>query len=181
MSKGVVAGIIIAIVCGGLLGFAFAYFILPPNNVVQTKSASWNTDAYIADEETTSTLVPDTTMTITTQGATRLVIRFTTQYVLFMNTGHDGLTRYRINLTLNSVPINGGMIEYKTTSALTTWIEISSSFVVESVTGTLPAGTYNISLFWRSVTTSGSTYSQLIFNDAAVNYSRTILVQEILS
>jgi len=182
LSKGVVAGIIIAIVCGGLLGFAFAYFLLPPNNIVQTKCASWKTVAYIDDYITTSTPIPDTTLNITTSGATQLVIRFVAQYDHFMNTGHDGLSRYTFNLTLDGVPIDGGQIEYVTTSALTEWIEISSSLVIEIVTEPLPAGTYLIGVSWCSLVSSGSANSQLILNNGAnFNYTRTLFVQEIRS
>jgi len=181
LSKGVVAGIIIAIVCGGLLGFAFTYFLLPPENPIQTKFASLKTLAYMDDVTITSTPVPETTLTVITRGATRLVIRFVAQYVHFMNTGHNGLSQYEINLTLNGATISGGEIEYVTTSALTTWIEISGSLVLETVTEPLPAGAYSISVDWSSEYTTGSTNSQLIFCSPNFNYSRNLFVQEILS
>ncbi len=176
------AGILLAIVCGGLLGFAFTYFLLPTGNVVQTKSGVWRTSAYIFDDALTSAPVPDTSLNITTRGSTRLVIRFVTQYVHFLDMGHNGISRYQINLTLNGVTLCGGLIEYVTTSALIAWIEICSSFVLEFVTEPLSAGTYTVGVSWNSQYSVGSTNSLLEFCAAPLfNYSRSLIIQEILS
>ncbi len=180
LSKGVAAGILLAIVCGGLLGFGLTYVLLPTGSVDQTAFGSWRTQVFIADGTTTVTPVPETTLNITTRGTARLLIRFVTQYVHYMNGGHNGISRYEVNLTLNGATIAGGMIEYVTDAALATWIEISSTFVLEYLTDPLPAGTYTVSLQWVSLYSIGSTDSILIFCTPNFNYSRSILIQTIV-
>jgi len=181
LSKGLAAGILIAIVFGGLLGFGLTYFFLMNNSgkILQTEQLEVRTQAILVDSDTTPQMIPDMTISINTSGSSYLILRFTTMYIHTIYSGHDGASIYNINLTLNGETIIKGYIGYNTSSILSNTIEFFSSFTLEYTTDVLPAGTYTITVTWESLISGKYTDSQLIFCSSFFNYSRYLIVQEI--
>ena len=146
MEKGTTARIIafgiIAMLVGGAFGYGLTYIFPTTGTVIQTKFSSFRTLAYINDGSTSPAQVADTQLSVQTSGASYLVIRFTTSYIIYLFTGHDGLTRFQVNLTMNGETVCLKYIECSSDGAVGASLESGGGLVLEYVTGPLLAGTY---------------------------------------
>ncbi len=179
MGKGIAAGIIIAMVAGVALGYGLIYILPTPGAIVQTNFSSFRTIAVLNDGSTSPSQVADTQLNITTGGASYLVVRFTTAYIIYLFSGHDGLTRFQVNLTMNGETISLKYVETSSDGAVGASFESGGGLVLEFVTEPLVAGTYTFRITWRSTYSVGSTNSQCIFCSPNFNSTRSFFAQEI--
>lgn len=181
MGKGIAAGIIIAILAGGALGYGLTYILSSPGTIVQTQFTSFRTLALINQTSTSPVQVSGTQLSITTGGASYLVVRFTTAYVIYLYPTHNGLTQYQVNLTMNGETICIQYVESSSDGAVGTpfGLESGGGLILEFVTQPLPAGTYIFKIMWRSMISGGSVASQCIFCKSNFNSTRSFFIQEI--
>ena len=182
MGKGIIVGVIVAILAGAALGYGLSYvFLGPGNTVVQTKFSAFRTVTYIDSTTTSPVQVDDAQMSITTSGASRLIVRFTSAYVLYLYQNHNELTRFQVNLTMNDVTESIHHLEAMSDGPVSNpdGAENSGFLLIEFVTEPLPAGTYVFKIMWRSIISSSPVHSQLIFCSPPFNNTRSFFVQEI--
>ncbi len=179
----IVASVLIsAIVTGGLM-----YFVTPllfpgvSKGALQTKTLTLNSDAYIEDSSTASYLLMDsTTLTMTTSGGTIIDARFSDTGIISLDTTFTGSASFFVALVVEGVGNRTIIAHYFDSTPTATGYnrEISVNLDIEYATGTLPAGTYTISVMWISRgNAAGTNYLQAITN--TLETPRVLVVQEI--
>jgi hypothetical protein len=186
MNKNMAAAIMIGLVIGAALGYLVLPILFPSvadgeaGKLLQTKYNEFDSNAQCFDWETSWKLVTNTTLSITTQGASYLLIQFNTMYMHFLDSTHDEFSQYTLNLTINNQTECLGMIGYYVEDPLGMIIRLYDSFILTAVTNPLPAGTYTIAVYWRSEVSDPTTASSVtLYLGTAFEYNRSLLVQEI--
>ncbi len=170
-----------AILAGAALGYGLSYIFLSPGTVVQTNFSAFRTLAYIPSATTSPIQVADTQLSITTSGASNIIVRFSTAFTIYLFQNHNGITRFQINLTMNGVTKSIQYLEDSSDGPVSSvsGVERGGSLILEFVTEALPAGTYLFKIMWRSTASGGSVNSQLIFCSSNFNSTRSLFGQEI--
>ncbi len=163
-----------------------AFFILPIqyprlNNPAYVYE-EFRTSAIIADYNLTLVQVPDTQATITIRGNSRIWVEFNTPYVLGISGAFPGpgRVRYEFVLMVEGVGNRTTYLTYYTENAPGASFELSSTFYLNYVTEPLLAGTYTISVYWRSIY-DRTGFNYLLLNTMMYNWTRSLLLQEIFS
>ncbi len=169
------------------------YFVLPvlypsmkqdPGDqgiLLQSKFVTFNTPAYIFDDETAGyILMPDTQTTITTEGNSSLVVLFTAVALVALSPTFTTRSSYNISLVIEGIGNVTTMVIYFDGSPATgTFRELSLDLTINLATGELPASTYNVSLQWFSTFDATGTNSLSVNHDPTFDYERTLWIQEI--
>lgn len=186
MDKRMTVAIIIALVAGAALGYLLLPILVPSaadaqsGKLFQTQYKEFDSNAQCFDWETSWKLVTNTTLSITTQGSSYLLIQFNTMYMHFIDSTHDEESQYALNLTVNNQTERLGMIGYYVEDPLGMMIRIYNSFILTAVTQPLPAGTYVIAVYWRSEVSNPTTVSSVtLYLGSSFEYNRSLLIQEI--
>ncbi len=184
LSKRIIAGFMVAIVLGGILGFGLAYvFLNQPDytgRILQTKFISKDSSAIIYNTTMTKQGVTDMFLTILTTGDSYLLIRFNSIAFHTMFDFFDGISSFVISLELNGISQRNIILQYAGQSS--NGLQLTDSITLEYVTTKLPANTYSINLTWYSVSNCRADPG---FPDASslqlgsTQNSRTLLIQEI--
>ncbi|HME53771.1 MAG TPA: hypothetical protein VKM55_16200 [Candidatus Lokiarchaeia archaeon] len=168
----------------GMIYFLTPY-MFPQKGVVQTKTLSLTSDAFIFASQTTPYLVVNQTqMDVTTRGGSFLDVRFTAQGVISLDPGFTGAADWWVAVVVNST---SGQIGNRTVLPHFLYSgapvgfnrEEPAGLSIEYVTPTLAKGTYNITVQWESRTPSGG-LTYLVFDDTALRTPRVLLTQEIV-
>lgn len=182
MGKGVIVGVLIAILAGATLGYGLSYFFLAkPGNIVQTEFSTSRTVAYIQSTTTSPVQVSDAQLSITTIGGSYLIVRFSTDFTIYLYQNHDGLTRFQVNLTMNGVTKSIHYLEAMPDGTVvdSNGEERSGFLTIDFVTESLTVGTYEFKIMWKSMVSGGTIDSQLIFCSPNFNCTRSFFIQEI--
>ncbi len=180
-----------AVIGGALIGLALSvgviYFALPlfyPHNaLVQVKTATFNSTAFILDTGTEWVEMNDTVMDITTRGNTALDINFQANLVMQLYPNFQG--RFSVNISLTVVGI--GYIGYENTTFLyvsqdafsgTQYLQLNQNLNFNHITGILTAGTYHISVRWISTSSTSSGLNYLSASHASYNRTRSLTAME---
>ena len=192
---GATAGAIIASV---LISFVLtgvgAYFLLPlafPNMkegvTPAFKYEEFDSSAQILDTALTYTMVPDTFFNITIQEGSQLKCTFSGSVLLglWYLLGTEEVS-YLLALGVEDAAtyiteywkfVN---IQYYDADGVSGGRELSFTCTIELVSAPLEAGTYRVSLWWRSEqTATGNNY--LLFNTPSFDYNRSLSALEILA
>jgi len=182
--KEVVGSILISLILMSAIVFFALPFIFPgvseKNIVVQSKYAEWKTTAMIYDSETTAyKKISDTELNITIQESSSLAIVFSADAILHLSDTFTVKNSYFFSVVVEGVGNKTFFITYFDSSAATGSIrELTYNLYVNYVTNPLPAGTYNVAVYWQSrFDANGSNFLSLAHS--GYNYSRSLWIQEL--
>jgi len=144
--------------------------------LLQTKYLEVKTLVFIVDTDLVEEKMPDTELNITTTGNSKLRVAFDAIFLLHLDSVFSGGTRYNLTLVLSGVRNQTTRISYFSSPSLGSTIEETYSPHINFETEILPAGTYSISVYWKSNNVAISGSSMLFTLDG---YARSIMAQEI--
>lgn len=182
--KEVVGSILISLILMSAIVFFALPFIFPgvseKNIVVQSKYAEWRTTAIIYDGETTAyKKISDTELNITIQESSSLAIVFTGDAILTLSGTFNGKNSYFISLVVEGVGNKTFFITYYDSSGATGSIrQLTYNLYVNYITDPLPAGTYNVAVYWQSRWNAPGS-NDLSLAHSGYNYSRSLWIQEL--
>ncbi|MHA1648450.1 MAG: hypothetical protein ACTSVL_12860 [Promethearchaeota archaeon] len=147
--------------------------------LLQSKYLETDGDAYLFDDTLTDMTMPDTAMNITIQENSKLLVSFESVMILHMSSDFSGVTRYNITLEIVGVKNRTTRASFFANPGLGVMVETSEHIHITFQTDSLPAGTYSISVSWKSIydVTTGS--SSLNAAGGAFDYTRSLLAQEL--
>ncbi len=182
--KEVAGGATIAIVVILALMFVGGQYIYPNsrNILLQHNYEEYSSEDWIYEDETTYRLMGDTTMLITIQENSKISAEFSTVANLYLYDDFDTLSHWNISLCVIGVGNRTISIAYQDSNLTIPPLDfLSTTYLVniQYVTSLLPAGTYNISVFWKA--TGGSSTNDLLSVCHKPNFQRirSLLFQEI--
>ena len=145
--------------------------------LLQTKYMEVQTSSnLLRDDDQVYQKIPDTELNITTTGNSKLNVAFVGAICLQMNKDFHGYTKYNITLDISGVGNRTTRIIYLSDSGVGTKTELSDNVQISFETEILPAGTYSISVLWKSTYTIADGATFLHFN---YDIPRSIYAQEI--
>lgn len=150
--------------------------------LLQSVIGTFSSQAVLFDENLTSTLIPDTELTITTQGNSYLAITFNSFAMILLDILFTGEVEFYINLVITGVGNRSTIVYiYDPSPGIGDFRFYSQDVVILFSTETLAAGTYEVGVYWYSGNDEVGD-NGLWFNvDAYLDYPRTLWVQELAS
>lgn len=154
------------------------------NTVIQTKYGEWNSPAFIYDDDLSYVKMTDTELTITTSGNTRLLAIFSAMSIMTL----DSIFRYRVGYNVSLVVGDIGnrtiQVDYYDGQPATNYIrQLSMELYINFLTPILPAGSYNIGIYWKSGFNATGTQNSLSVAHTGgatdYNFTRTLVIQEL--
>ncbi len=169
------------------------YFLLPvlyPNMknevtdevtgiVLQSEYFLFDSEERIYDHDLTYQMMNGTTCLVQTQGNSSLTILFSAVGHMFLNGAWREKSEYLIDLVVGGF-VNRAVIHafYDFGPVVGDYRYVSFDLTINLDTGILTAGTYNISVYWRSTEDAvGSNYFRIY--DPSLNNLRSLWIQEI--
>ncbi len=147
--------------------------------LLQSKYFVFDSEARISDHELTFIMMNGTTCLIQTQGNSSLTILFSTVAVMSLNSAWREKAEYIIDLVIEGVGNKAILHAFHDDGpAHGAYRVLTYDVTISLDTGILTAGTYNISVYWRSTVDGIGTNSFYIY-DPTNNYLRSLLIQEI--
>ncbi len=147
--------------------------------LLQSEYILFETEARIIDNELISKMMDNTSWLIETQGSSSLNILFLAVGVMSLNSAWREKSEYIIDLVVEGVGNKAILHAFHDDGpAHGAYRVITFDITINLDTGILAAGTYNISVNWRSTFDGIGTNSFYIY-DPGNNYQRSLLIQEI--
>ncbi len=148
-------------------------------NLLQTKSLEVNTVDYINDFDLTYTKMPGMELNITTSGNSSLYVSLEGLFFLGMDNLFSGFTGYNLSLVVSRIGNRTTMIFYYIQTSPSAFIYESHNIYMTFDTGTISAGDYTISVYWRSISDNPGAITTLTTEvQNAYHCPRKIYVQE---
>ncbi len=177
-----------------VVSLVLAYFLLPilqpttePAGLIrQTKMVESHTDAYNLGDYTFKP-IPDMTLELTIADQSSLQTMLSSGISLLlhedgMETQFSGTIFYDISLIVQGVGNRTIDIGYYSSVKINATISLVQTFYLEYRTGSLAAGTYNVTAYWRfrpGTTFTGLAQLSMTAGMGTKNYTRMLTVQEI--
>ena len=197
----IIASVLISLIVGAGFAFVSLPIVYPslktsstntnnnntisPTGVVKTILKSWQDESAIFDNQLTWSLMNQTQVNFTTSGNSSILAQFSAPYLVYLSATFTGVVRYQVSLVIAGHGNTTTQIEYFNNGAATGSENEQSFFpTLTFMTGNLPAGTYNCSVWWRSIYDApGSNQIIVSSHNNAVTYhfDRWMLLQEIAS
>ena len=197
----VLASVLISLVVGAGIAFVSLPIVYPslqtpstktnnnnttsPTGVVKTVLKSWKDNAYISDNQLTWSLMNQTQVNFSTSGNSSILVSFSAPYLVYLNPTFTGFVRFQVSLVIAGHGNTTTQIEFFDDGAASNSNrELNYYPTLTFMTGTLPAGTYNCSVWWKSINDAPG-LNQLIVASPNVNahyhFDRWMLLQEIVN
>lgn len=178
-----VAGVAISI----LILAPTTYFVLPllypdmkDGGTIQFVYEEFDDRSFIWDDADTFEMINQTTLSIITSGKSFLSILYTMPAVFSITEDFAGAIQIEIALTVSGIGNRTTKAAYYRQLATPgSYSEIPSSITINFVTSELSAGTYVISVYWRSMWDPPGANSLITNNPPNFNYVRSITAEEI--
>ena len=139
----------------------------------------FDSEARIFDNELALKMMNSTTCLIETQGNSSLTILFSTVGVMSLNSAWREKSEYIIDLVVEGVGNKAILHAFHDDGpAHGAYRVLTFDIAINFDTGVLTAGTYNISVYWRSTVDGIGTNSFYIY-DPGNDYLRSLWIQEI--
>lgn len=185
-----VGAVIISVLLSAMVTGAGMYFGLPyifPNVqgdqeiVLQEKYLELDSMAYNYDYYLTWTyhLINQTSLEITTQGNSKIAARFSATAFLTLSDDFYNHTIFDILLSVNGVKDQRVTVWYFRATTESYYTQITQHVYTELVTDTLPAGTYNINVYWRSRWDPAGLTQLSMGHSNVANFTRILVAQEL--
>ncbi|MHA1954355.1 MAG: hypothetical protein ACW96U_10455 [Candidatus Heimdallarchaeaceae archaeon] len=147
--------------------------------LLQSEYYVFDSESKIYDNELSFKLMNGTTCLIQTQGNSSLTILFSTVAVMSLNSAWTEKSEYIIDLVIEGVESKAVLHAFHDDGPVHgAYRVITYDITINLDTGILTAGTYNISVFWRSTVDAVGTNSFYIY-DPGNDYLRSLWIQEI--
>lgn len=147
--------------------------------LLQSKYGEWNSEAVLYDSNISSyEKIPDTELQITIQENSSLNMVFSGMGLIYLDSSFSGAIVYKIALVVDGVDNRTLIVNYYDGNPTSGYHWLTYNLYMNFMTNPLPAGTYNISMFWISGQNPSGDNS-LILTNSNNNFTRTLLVQEI--
>ena len=191
----VLASVLISLVVGSGIAFVALPIVYPslqsPSanqttpGVVKTTLKSWKDNAYISDNQLTWSLMNQTQVNFSTSGNSSILASFSAPYLVYLNPTFTGFARFQVSLVIAGHGNTTTQIEFFDDGpASNSNRELSYFPTLTFMTENLPAGTYNCSVWWKSIVDAPG-FNQLIVASPNVNahyhFDRWMLLQEIVN
>lgn len=147
--------------------------------LLQSKYIETSSTASIGDTQTTYQKIPDTELIITTQGNSRLLATFTGEGSLTVDGSLVGAVNFYVAIVIEGVSNRTMRIHFYDGIGYGAIREFAISLYNTYQTSYLPAGTYTVSVYWKSGADVTGTNS-LNLSSLVGNRTRGLLVQELL-
>lgn len=188
--KSVFGAIIGSVIISAALMGGFIYFILPMifpsveerNLVIQTKYGEWDTESYIYDDELTWTKMDDTELDITVQENSQIYATFSTMALLWLEPTFTSKCSILISLVVEGLMNQTFLVlYYDGNPSYPYYRELTYNLHINLVTPILSAGTYTISVYWKSTFDGPGDNGLSVAHSPNYNYTRTIFLEELIS
>ncbi|MHA1203169.1 MAG: hypothetical protein ACTSQ4_11710 [Candidatus Heimdallarchaeaceae archaeon] len=170
-----------------ILVLAPATFLLMPviypsmnaGTVLQSEYYLFDSEARIYDYELSSVMMDSTSCLVETQGGSSLTILFTAVGVMSLNSAWREKSEYIVDVVVESVGNRAILHAFHDDGpAHGAYRVITFDITINLDTGILTAGTYNVSVYWRSTFDGIGTNTFSIY-DPGNDYLRSLWIQEI--
>lgn len=187
--KAVVGSIIGSVIISALIMGGFIYFGLPMifphveegNVVLQTKYGEWDTPAYIFDDELSSKKMNDTELSITISENSRIHAAFSAMALLSLYPVFTVKCVFNVSLVVQGVTERIMVVAYYDGNpSYPHYRQLTFNLYINLISQPLPAGTYDIAVFWVSGFDANGANSLSVAHAPTYNYTRTLLLQEII-
>ena len=132
------------------------------------------------DDVDTFELINQTTLSITTSGKSFLSLLYAMPAVFSIVDTMTGAIQIEIALTVSGAGNRTTKVAYYRQLATPgSYSEIPADVTITYVTGELSAGTYTISVYWKSIWPSSGANSLITNNPPNFDYARSLTVEEI--
>ena len=181
----IVASVLIAVILTMGLVYVANPYLFPQKGVVQTKSISQTGPAYIFSSQNTAySVINNSKLAITTRGGSFLDVQFTAQGLITLDPTFAGIADWYVAVLVenSSGHVFGNdtiLPAYYNVVAVGNIVQIPVAIAIQLITGTLPAGTYNVTAQWKSATYS-ALFTYLDLADATLHNPRVLVAQEIV-
>ncbi|MFW9877307.1 MAG: hypothetical protein ACFFG0_29805 [Candidatus Thorarchaeota archaeon] len=195
-AKSAIFSIIVSILCSVLITAGLLYFIgpviLPDLNevstleekdlVLQYKYQEWDSDAWVTDYNVVYQKINDTELSITIQENSKLYISFSSMAYLWLSYDFANYSAYSVSLVVEGVGNRTFFITHYDPRPTTGLIyqKLTYNLNIDYFTGPLSAGTYNITMYWKSLYDS-TEYTYLSVADNTYDNIRSLWVMELKS
>jgi hypothetical protein len=188
-----VGAIIISVLLSAMVTAAGMYFGLPyifPNVqgdqeiVLQEKYLELDSIAYISGDTDVwnYNLIPQTQFQITTHGNSKIAARFSATAFVTVSDDFINHTIFDFLLSVDDIKEQRTSVWYFRQLAETYYIQFTQQVYLELLTEILPAGTYTVSVYWRSRWNPTGTVTQCSLGHSNVaNFTRVLVAEELRS
>jgi len=151
---------------------------------VQTVLKTWQDESYLFDNDLSWKMMNQTQMSFTITNNSKILASFSAPFLLSLYPTFTGLSEYKIALVIQGVGNTSTVIVFYDGSSATGQSRQMSFFPTLSfMTNTLPAGTYNCSIQWQSMSSQGGNGSNLSVShhntSNTYHYDRWLKLEEI--
>ena len=148
--------------------------------IIQETLSSWQDLAVINDNQLTWSLMNKAQVNFTISSNSYILAQFNAPYLVYLDPTFTGAARWEVSLVISGIGNTTARIEFSDNSAATNqWRQITFSPTLSLMTGKLSAGTYNCSVWWRSLINPTGTNQLIVSNGNTYKYDRSMLLQEI--
>lgn len=152
--------------------------VTPPGTIRQTQTVKSQTLAYLTNSSMTYTAIPDMSLEITIADKSFVYAVLSSGITMFLNQTFSGISLYDIALVVAGVGNRTVAVEYISEKPISSTIKIAESFYLDYHTGSLAAGTYLITAYWKCSLAPSTGYSQISMTTGVYNYTRSLMAQE---
>ena len=170
---------------------AFTFLILPlvypslntsnKSIVLQSKYEEFNSTCYISGDDTNWQMVTDTSLSITIHDQSKILGSFNGMGIFYI-TSYTGFLGVFINVSIGNADSRVIFIRYYQDTAVSPK-NVYFPVDIEYMTKALPAGTYNVTVFWKFDNNPIVSGSQQFFfkvdTQTGSSHLRSLLVQEL--
>lgn len=209
-AKSVLGSVIVGVICSVLIMSGLLYFIGPmllpglteqdtdlqdkydalldqyndllnKTLVLQYKYQEWNSHSIVTNSDLVSQKMNETELSITIQENSRLFITFSSMAKLWLSYFFTGYAAYSISLVVEGVGNRTYWITHLDARPTGGWqLDFTKNLNIDYLTEPLSAGTYNITMYWKSIYDSAE-YSYLSVAHSNYFNTRSLMVQELKS
>ena len=151
--------------------------------VIHESLKSWQDESYISDTQSNWKLMNQTQVNFTISANHYILVQFSAPYLLYLDNSFTGASRWEVSLVISGVGNSTVRIDFSDTNPATgNWRQLTYSPILSLMTGKLPAGTYNCSVWWRSIFNPAGANQLIVSSHNNVNayhYDRWMDLKEI--
>ncbi len=188
----IVASVLISVVLGAGIAFVALPAVYPSlesktteqKGTVQTKLKTWQDESYLFDNDMSWKMMNQTQMSFTIGNNSQILASFSAPFLLSLYSTFTGLSEYKIALVIQGVGNTSTVIVYYNgASSLGQTQQMSYFPTLSFMTNALPAGTYNCSVQWKSMSSQSGNGSNLSVShhntNSTYHYDRWMKLEEI--
>jgi len=187
----ILASVVISVVLGAGIAFVALPTVYPSlesktteqKGTVQTVLKTWQDESYLFDNDVSWKMMNQTQMSFTITNNSKILAQFSAPFLLSLYPTFTQLSEYKIALVIQGVTNTSTVIVYYDGSTTGQTRQMSFFPTLSLMTNNLPAGTYNCSVQWKSMSNQSGNGSNLSVSHHNTNsqyhYDRWMKLEEI--